>query len=116
MLKELNVFGMSEKALERRSKKFDELYGLILRELNEDNDIAYCTLEDYKNDKVFNEEDDSHITYAFNEFQVWNYLFKICGVDDEIDLMEKFVNARFCYHENLMVVELVDRKICVLRL
>lgn len=109
MLKEL-----SEKTMERKTKRFDNLWGLILNEIGWDSDLGFCTLSEYKQGVDCFEN--GLVKYAFSEEEIWSTLFSICGVDDEIDLFNSFLNARFCEHENLMLVELLDKKICVLRL
>lgn len=109
---------MSLKARTRQENSFMELTSFIVNygvELEED--LAFCKLEHYKSGECFDEEDDSKILYSFSEEEIWNNLFKTSNTKDYYDLHNKFKNARWCTHENLMVFELIDgSKYCCLRL
>lgn len=112
MLKEL-----SKKAKTRKEDKWMELTSLIVNEIELENDMAYCRLENYKNGEAFNEEDDSKIFYAFSEDEAWDQLFKVTNTTDYESLKKEFLNCRWCNWENALVFELKNgNKFMALRL
>ncbi|WP_160684769.1 hypothetical protein [Clostridium sp. C2-6-12] len=112
MLKEL-----SEITKQRKERRWMELTSLIVNEIEWENDMAFCKLEHYKSGECFSEDDDSKILYGFSEEEIWDRLFEVSGTNDYDDLYNKFKNAKWCDHENLMLFELVDgAKLCALRL
>jgi hypothetical protein len=107
----------SIKAKERKENRWMELTSLIVNEIELENDMAYCRLEDYKSGIAFDEDDDSKILYGFSEEEIWDKLFLITDTVDYETLEEKFLNCRWCNWENALVFELKNgNKFMALRL
>lgn len=110
------VSELSQKTLERKEHRWDDLTSLIVMYGVEwEEDMGFCKLEDYKQGaEVFETE---KVLYGFNEDEIWDNLFKVSNTNDYDDLHNKFKNAKWCNHENLMIFELLDgAKFCAMRL
>ncbi|MDF2701018.1 MAG: hypothetical protein K0Q49_2582, partial [Haloplasmataceae bacterium] len=71
---------MSVGAIKRIGHRWCDLTSFIVNEIQEDNDMGFCSLENYrKGAECF---EDGSVLYGLDEDEIWNKLFEITGYAD----------------------------------